>query len=174
MEMHDGLAQTLSYLGLGIDTIYERILDNRIDEDSINLLEQLRDVIDRSYADVREAIIGLRIDISENIGFFTALENYIREFEKLTKIKVKLKISGEKADPTFENQLHVIRIIQEALTNVRRHSKATEVQIKFSFSSKYISVEIEDDGLGFEKKLNENTLSSLHQGIRIMKKRAAT
>ena len=173
MEMHDGLAQTLSYLGLGIDTIYERILNNRIDEDSINLLEQLRDVIDRSYGDVREAIIGLRIDISENIGFFTALENYIREFEKLTKIKVKLKVSGEKFDPTFENQLHVIRIIQEALTNVRRHSKATEVHINFSFSPKFISVEIEDDGLGFEKKLNENTLSSLHQGIRIMKKRAA-
>ena len=59
------------------------------------------------------------------------------------------------------------------MTNVRRHSKATEVQIKFSFSSKYISVEIEDDGLGFEEKLNENTLSSLHQGIRILKKRAA-
>ena len=95
MEMHDGLAQTLSYLGLGIDTIYEMILDNRIDEDSINLLEQLRDVIDRSYADVREAIIGLRIDISENIGFFTALK-YIREFEKLTKIKVKLKYQGKK------------------------------------------------------------------------------
>lgn len=172
MEMHDGLAQSLGYLGLGIDSLTKKLADNRIDG-CYELLGQLRNVIDNSYSDVREAIIGLRVDIPENMGFIQVLENYIQVFTRLTNIKINLIINGKEYNPEFEDQLHIIRIVQEALTNVRRHAQATEVNIRISFMKKEMQIIIEDNGKGFDKN-KSSQLKALHQGLKIMKIRAAS
>ncbi len=172
MEMHDGLAQTLGYLGLGIDSLTKRLVDNKLDG-CYELLCQLRRVIDNSYSDVREAIIGLRVDISQNLGFIQVLDNYIQEFSRLTNIKTFLKIKGECYSPNFEKQLHIIRIVQEALTNVRRHAQATVVNIIIFFAGPKIKIVIEDNGKGFDKNKNPEFIA-LHQGIKIMKTRATS
>ena len=131
MEMHDGLAQSLGYLGLGIDSIIKRIQsDNNNKEECLSLLHQLRQEVDRSYADVREALIGLRVDVSLDMGFIDAIKNYLREFYHLSSIRTTFSVEGICCNLGFEDQLHIIRIIQEALTNVRRHSQATQVMVK--------------------------------------------
>lgn len=122
MEMHDGLAQTLGFLGLGLDSVLERIKKNKDKEDIYQLIEQLRAVVDSSYADMREAIIGLRVDVLKEQGFYAAVEKYLEEFKNLTKIETITNIQENVMEPDFESQLHILRIIQEATTNVRRHS----------------------------------------------------
>ena len=87
------------------------------------MLEKLRRVIDLAFSDVREAIIGLRVDIFDDGNFINALEKYLQEFNRLSNIKVKLNIEGNYIEPEPYNQLYIIRIIQEALSNVRRHSR---------------------------------------------------
>lgn len=171
MEMHDGLAQTLGYLGLGLDSLKKRLKDNNID-DSYELVSQLRKVVDSSYADVREAIIGLRVNTLKDLGLIKAFEEYIQEFYRLTNIKTSLEIKGDPFEPIFESQLHIIRIVQEALTNIRRHSQATEAKVTVSFTGRQVKIAIEDNGRGFDQD-EQHMFKSIHQGIRIMHARAA-
>ena len=173
MEMHDGLAQTLSYLGLGIDSLVRRLQENNVNE-AYPLLEQLRKVIDMSYKDVREAIIGLRVDIAKEGTFFKSLRKYLQEFQRLTNIKVELLVETQVDTPDLELQMHLIRIIQEALTNVRRHSQATVAKVSFRYDPVKTIIEIEDNGEGFnlEETTKDTIATALHHGIRIMKTRA--
>jgi len=172
MEMHDSLAQTLGYLGLGIDSVINRFNNSQYSE-CLELLKQLRKVIDRSYSDVREAIIGLRVDFSKDVDFIKALTNYIKEFNKLSNITVNLNTKGNYYPIDFESQLHIIRVVQEALTNVRRHANATCTDINIVFNNNDLNITVEDNGRGFDLKSTDK-LSSLHQGLKIMKQRART
>jgi PAS domain S-box-containing protein len=173
MEMHDGLAQTLSYLGLGMDSIYNYIMSDE-KERSLAMLEKLREVIDLAFSDVREAIIGLRVDFFDDRNFIDALEKYLQEFNHLSNIKVILNITGNYFEPEPYNQLHIIRIIQEALSNVRRHSEASTANVDIQFKNSSVRVIVRDNGCGFDKKIlyGQNN-SLLSQGIKIMKKRAS-
>ncbi len=172
VEMHDGLAQTLGYLGLGLDSLSQRLKEQN-PENSRRLLNQLRNVVDRAYKDVREAITGLRVDISHEDDFFQALESYFEEFQRLSNIETKLLLQGDYHTPKPEMQPHIIRIIQESLTNVRRHARASAVDVIFDFRTEGLAILIEDDGHGFDLKEQDNgEMASLHQGIRIMNGRA--
>lgn len=172
MEMHDGLAQTLSYLGLSMDSIYNYLMNDE-KELSLAMLEKLRRVIDLAFSDVREAIIGLRVDIFDDGNFINALEKYLQEFNRLSNIKVKLNIEGNYIEPEPYNQLYIIRIIQEALSNVRRHSEASIANVDIQFKNNSICVVIQDNGCGFDEKKLHASNNLLSQGIKIMKKRAS-
>lgn len=172
VEMHDGLAQTLGYLGLGLDSLSQRLDEHNLEEAYL-LLNQLRNVVDRAYRDVREAIIGLRVDISHENGFFEALESYLEEFQRLSNINTRLLLQGNYHVPESEIQPHIIRIIQESLANVRRHAQASSVDIIFDFKPEGLVISVEDNGHGFEKEdLDSSETASLHQGIKIMNGRA--
>lgn len=174
-EMHDSLAQTLSYLGLGLDSLPQHFKKENANNESYLLVKQLRNVVDRAYEDVREAIIGLRVNISQEEGFFEALENYLEEFKRISNINARLLLRGNYHVPASEIQTHLIRIIQESLANVRRHAEATAVDIVFDFKPDSLVVSIEDNGHGFDKRsLDESETKSLHQGIKIMNGRALT
>ena len=130
-------------------------------------------MVDRAYKDVREAIIGLRVDISHEDGFFEALESYLEEFQRLSNIETRLLLQGDYHTPKPETQPHIIRIIQESLTNVRRHAQASSVDVIFNFKPKGLIMLVEDNGHGFDKAgLDNGEMASLHQGIRIMNGRA--
>ncbi len=170
MEMHDGLAQTLGYIGLGLDSANNRINNGSYDECSI-LLKELREVVDNSYHDVREAIIGLRVDISRESNLLDSIKQYIKEFKKLSDVPVSINISGVLPYIQLEKQLHILRIVQETLTNVRRHAEASFVEITIEYDNNDILIAISDNGQGFDKdEINPDSL--IHQGLRIMNKRA--
>lgn len=172
IEMHDGLGQTLSYLGLGLDSLSRHLKDGTT-SDSYQLIKQLRNVVDLTYQDVREAIVGLRVKIAQGDDFFEALENYLEEFERIANIKTNLLLLGNCRPPDPEKQAHVIRIIQESLANVRRHARASAVDVIFNFKPAGLQISVEDDGHGFDKKeLSSSKTRSLHQGIKIMNGRA--
>jgi len=91
----------------------------------------------------------------------------------LSNIKVKLNIEGNYIEPEPYNQLHIIRIIQEALSNVRRHSEASIANVDIQFKNNSICVVIQDNGCGFDEKKLHASNNLLSQGIKIMKKRAS-
>ncbi len=170
MEMHDGLAQTLSYLGLGLDSAKLRLKNGNF-EGCAQVLDELREVVDNSYQNVREAIIGLRVDVNQDENLVDGIKRYIREFNKLSNVNVTLNTEGECPHLKFEDQLHIIRIVQESLANVRRHSKASLACVTITFSEEDIVITISDNGQGFNKE-EVSTDSILHQGMRIMNQRA--
>jgi signal transduction histidine kinase len=146
-EMHDGLAQELGYLYLKTGELEENpsiaaVRDN---------VSEIKAVVARAYEDVRHAIFGLKVVVSRGMGLIATLAEYLHEFREQTGIPVKLKVADERAtrfSPQVEIQL--IRIIQEALSNVRRHAQARQGRVIFDSEGGEATVTIQDDGRGFD------------------------
>jgi signal transduction histidine kinase len=110
--------------------------------------------------------------VLDDHGLGVALSRYAAEYEKTYKIAVDLKLGDLESDnlPSAV-QITLYRIIQEALTNVARHSGASAVSIRFTKSAKAVEVEVNDDGCGFDAEAV--AVSSHRLGIQSMRERAA-
>lgn len=150
-EMHDGLAQILGFLNLEMQALEARVRQNRVDE-TIAELRKARARILEAHADVRENILSLRTALSGDGGPITALEDYLRDFGAQTGVTVRL--SGDIGDQTPLSsmaQVQLVRIVQGALVNVRRHAHAANVWVSFASHGDDLSVLVEDDGVGFDR-----------------------
>lgn len=147
-ELHDGVAQLVADLLLRLDTIKELVAAGRQREAEAEL-ERLHEVADEIYADIGESIAGLRTNVTER-GLVRALQDYVDQFEERYRIHVTLRTddAAERLSPLAALQL--FRLIQEALTNVRKHAAAREVTVTLmSDGSGHLKVVIADDGRGF-------------------------
>jgi signal transduction histidine kinase len=122
--------------------------------------------------DVREAIRGMRSTLSKN-GLLGSLNDYLVEFEKNTAIQTEIIKSEilELSQVPAMVEVQLFRILQEALTNIRKHANATKVQIKFEKIDKTICVTVQDNGKGFEISEDVNA-SNNHYGLLMMQERA--
>lgn len=148
-EMHDSLAQILGYLGLETQTL--EALVRQGDQDAVLAeLREARKSIKSAQADVRENILSLRTALAGNTGLISALKEYVEEFG--IQAGITTEISGYAPDdlelsPLVEAQC--VRIVQEALTNVRKHAQAKHVLVLMTSIDKRLKIEITDDGVGF-------------------------
>jgi two-component system sensor histidine kinase DegS len=145
--MHDGLAQELGYLHLKMGELESNPSISPVREE----VGLMKTVVARAYEDVRHAIFGLKMMASQGLGLVPTLAEYLHEFQAQTGIAVKLKVVDETAtrfSPQVEIQL--IRIIQEALSNVRRHAQARQAWLVFDSRGPTAEVTIRDDGRGFD------------------------
>jgi signal transduction histidine kinase len=148
-EMHDSLAQVLGYLHLKAKAAL-KTLGSGEGEKVRAQLEEMAEAAQSAYADVREAILGLRESISEKRGLKEALKSYIRGFERQSGIPVRFLLA-ENAVAEFPpaTEIQLLRVIQEALTNVRKHAQASQVTISFQRDGDNATILVADDGRGF-------------------------
>ena len=169
-EMHDGLAQILGYLNLRIRVAEEMLVHG----DNTGLHSELQHaaaVTQEAYADVREAILGLRTSITLEQDLLATLREYLRKFRQNSRIEADLEVRGSAPitlAPAAEVQL--IRIIQEALTNVRKHARASRAWVRLQVKDGTAEVSIGDDGRGFD--LEQTAAREGHFGLQTMKERA--
>lgn len=170
-EMHDSLAQVLGYLTLRARTIRARLRPDGV-ETCREDLEEMAKVADEAYVDVREAILGLRESIGHGDGLAGALAQYVQKFSRQSGIATKLVIQGDKP-PRFPTDVEVqlIRIIQEALTNVRKHSGARHAWVRFNLEGETGRICIQDDGRGFDQVRVPGSLAGGF-GMQMMNERA--
>jgi signal transduction histidine kinase len=149
-EMHDGLAQELGYLNLKLGELEAGVSARPVPA----LREELRrmqKVVAGAYEEVRQAIFGLKLMVSRGLGLVPTLAEYLHEFSEQTGITVELSIADEGAarlSPHAEIQL--IRIIQEALANVRKHAQAQHAWVTFDTDGGKAKITVQDDGRGFD------------------------
>lgn len=146
-EIHDGLAQTLGFLKLQaaqMETYLAAKDINRLQ----NSLSMTYKVLSDAYLDVRQAIDDLRIS-PDGESLEPWLKETCLEFEENTGLVVNLEGSPAAENLPPEIQVQLIRIIQEALSNVRKHSQATQAWIEYRQAGRDFLVEIRDDGRGF-------------------------
>ena len=169
-EMHDGFAQTLGYLNLRLHAAEDYLHDHR-ESEAMEIITDARQVVKDTYEEVRRTIFDLRSSPDENLGFISAIENYLYEFGLQTNIITEFVSS--KNPPTFppDAEVQLIRIIQEALANVRKHAQAEHVWVRLISNQKEQFVIVEDDGCGFNEK-NEREKGRPHFGLQIMRERA--
>jgi signal transduction histidine kinase len=170
-EMHDGLAQVLSYVSTKTQAATQLITKEQ-GKQAKKHLEELEDVAQEMYIDVRETILGLRSTDTLNKGLIPSLEEYIVHFRRLSNINVKLELSnGYYPTLPLTTELQVMRIIQEALTNVRKHAKTKHARVHMASEHDIDIILIEDDGVGFD---TSNVPKSRFPkfGVQTMKERA--
>lgn len=166
-EMHDGLAQVLGYVGIELQTI-EALTRLGEHEAVLRELRQAHHNIQIAQADVRENILSLRTTLSNEKGLIPALQEYVEEFGVQTGIQTQF-LCGLPNDPALSPlaETQLIRIIQEALANVRKHARAEHAQVRLTRRNGSLRVHISDDGVGFEYADKRG-----HYGLLTMRERA--
>jgi signal transduction histidine kinase len=170
-EMHDSLAQSLGYLHLRLAEAQRRLVFGRTAPAEAELAE-LKGVAREAYEEVRQAIFGLRTMVSRGLGLIPTLTEYLHDWSRQTGIAVDLKISEDEVlrlSPGVEVQL--IRIIQEALANVRKHAAAGQVHVSLEPDDMCARMTVQDNGSGFDPaKLVPESRGSF--GLETMRERA--
>ncbi len=171
-EMHDGLAQVLGYVNTKSQAVEELLNDGRVDA-ARGQLEELATAARSVYVDVREAILGLSNPISPERGLVGSLEEYVARFADASKLAASLDAD----DPSRrlrlrpEVQAQVFRIVQEALTNVRKHASAQRVTVRMDVADDELRVCVEDDGRGIDP-VPAGSGDWPHYGLQAMRDRA--
>jgi signal transduction histidine kinase len=168
-EIHDGVAQSLSYLNLKTKSASDSV-SSKDTVQALTQLNEIREVVQDTYEDIRESIDQLSTEI-RSVPIITALGNYVREFGNNTAIRVQFDVSKPfiKLSPIAELQL--LRIVQEAMTNVRRHAGASEVELKLENTGAAMEMLVRDNGQGFNLLDVEKSPPGYH-GLNIIKERA--
>jgi len=150
-EMHDSLAQILGYVNVKAQAA-TMFLHNNQQEKATDQLDQLAAAARDSYADVREGILNLRTSIGPDRDFLHVLGEYLVSWRTQHGIELDFETDGIASDPGISEmaEIQLLRIVQEALTNIRKHASASHVLIRFSLDGNAIGVRIEDNGTGFD------------------------
>lgn len=149
-EMHDTLAQVLGYLHLKAATTRRRLASGDV-SDAEEELQEMEDLAHEAYVDVREAILGLRETVAPAEGLVGSIRQYLQKFSRQFGITTRLVPAGD-VNTTLrpEAEVQLVRVIQEALTNVRKHSGASTVTVRLQNRDDELEIAIEDDGCGFD------------------------
>jgi signal transduction histidine kinase len=148
--MHDGLAQVLGYVNVKAGAARRLVGQGKVTE-AAHELEQLELAAREVYADVRESILGLRTVTAGQSGLMDVLREYLERFSEQSNIKVDLVMQCDETALHLgpEAEVQVIRIIQEALSNVRKHSGAKSAWIRLDQDPDSTILVVEDNGQGF-------------------------
>ncbi|MBI4304776.1 MAG: GAF domain-containing sensor histidine kinase [Chloroflexi bacterium] len=150
-EMHDGMGQLLGYVNTQLIAV-RTLLSRRDTGAAMDELTKMEEVARDLYGDVREGILGLRMAGKRTDGFIPAVGEYVERYREMSGIDVRITVEREvehlALTPAVEIQL--MRIVQEALTNVRKHSGATAANVRFEPYQGGLRVTVSDNGRGFD------------------------
>jgi len=174
-DIHDGPAQSLSNIVLKCE-LCEKLLDRDI-EKARKQIGELKQLVKSSLQEIRRIIFDLRPMSLDDLGLVPTLQRYVSTFIEETGIDVALEVydlDENAVDKVVE--VAVFRIVQEALNNIKKHSKATKVHIKMYVKDGFLIARIADNGIGFDKeKVEGQKRADIHEGgfgIYGMKQRA--
>lgn len=168
-ELHDSLAQTIASLRIQIRVIDETFHSR--DEESIwHQMERIEYTIDEANDQLRELIAHFRVPINEH-GLIPSMEAAIQRFKEESDIQIYFQNEWLPQEYSFDVELNLLRIVQECLANVRKHSHAEVVRLLLTSHDGKNILLIEDDGIGFD----ESTVKSeggRQLGLKILRDRA--
>ncbi len=147
-EIHDGPAQYMSNLVLKAEYCI-KLLDNNLDEAKMEL-GKLKELLRSGIQELRGIIYDLRPMSLDDLGLVPTIERYISKVMEEKDIVIKLSASGSKQNISNVIKLTIYRLAQEAISNIIKHSNATEAKIKLTFLQNYIELIVSDNGEGFD------------------------
>jgi signal transduction histidine kinase len=162
-ELHDELGQRIVGIKMGLSSFTKKV--GAVD----GAAERIREIIDdadQALNSMKKIVTELRPAILDTLGLFPSIEWLVKEVEKNSEIRCRLRLPTRdlKFDSTFSACF--FRICQEALTNVLKHSDATEVSVTINENNKTLQMEITDNGKGMEQVQLENSVSMGLLGMR--------
>jgi two-component system nitrate/nitrite sensor histidine kinase NarX len=170
-ELHDSLAQTLASLRFQVRVLDETIRGGQ-EPDVWHELEKIENNIDEAYSELRELITHFRAPIDKR-GLIPAVEHLIERFQYQTDISIFLQKEWNVLQLPASIEVQALRIIQESLNNIRKHSQAHTVRVILrSDTQGDCRILIEDDGVGIKDVPDADVTLGDHLGLSIMHERA--
>ncbi|WP_172600417.1 ATP-binding protein [Sulfurivermis fontis] len=169
-ELHDSLAQTLASLRFQVSMLPSTLSDEGTAAASREI-EQIKNGLDEAYTELRELLAHFRAPIDAR-GLLPAIEDMVSQFRKQTGIHTFLQKEWDSTRLPANLEMQVLRIVQEALANIRKHSQAQNVRIMLRCNAEgQYRVLIEDDGVGMREPAFSGHPGE-HIGLSIMQERA--
>lgn len=172
-ELHDSIAQSLAYLKIQVQLMRDALAAADAERMSA-VLADIDTGVRESYGDVRELLLHFRTRADAG-GIETALQTTLGKFEHQSGLHGELRVHGHAMPLPPDVQIQVLHIVQEALSNVRKHARAGRVRVEV-WKQPAWCFEISDDGIGFADgavAIEALPADATHVGLRIMAERAA-
>jgi len=164
-ELHDSIAQSLAFLNIQAQLLQDWLRKGQAKQVN-ETLAQIKEGIQESYDDVRELLVHFRTRIKHD-DIDVAIRDALEKFEGQTGVKTHYEFEGNALTLQPEIILQFLHILHECLSNIRKHSKATQVDVNLSHGADCQLI-IHDNGIGFD---NSQDADETHVGLRIMKER---
>lgn len=170
-ELHDDLAQVLAFIDTQGQAV-RRLLGQGDLETVDAYMARLVEAARGGEVDLRDSIQAMRLSLTEQ-GLVAKMVQHLAQFEHTSNIRTDLVTVASFDDTVLPDMLQVqlLRIVQEALANARKHAQASQVWVKFDVIDSEICVTVQDDGLGFDMEVAQVDLDQ-HFGLQMMRERA--
>lgn len=165
-ELHDSIAQSLAFIKIQINLMRNALQDRDLAQ-SAAVLEEIDVGVHECLGDVRELLLHFRTRTNTE-DIIPALETTLRKFEHQSGVRATLDVHSLGVPLAADVQIQVLHILQEALSNVRKHARASQVWLRVQ-GQPHWQFEVRDDGCGFE---TDGLRSETHVGLGIMTERA--
>jgi signal transduction histidine kinase len=169
-ELHDTVAQALGYLNLKLSIAHTSLASQEVEAAKAHL-QELKGIVGETYTDVREEIFYLRAKVLSDLSFMELLERYVDKYRRFYNLDIQLVQEAVPALFKFQPEVtsQLIRTIQEALINIRKHARVTTAIIRLGQERGRIRIAVEDQGQGFDPVRIKEKPSSF--GLQIMRER---
>lgn len=147
-EIHDGLVQSLAGVNFKLDLCQQLIRKNP--KASLATLKESKAQLKLAIQEARQVIFNLRPLHYDKMELIPALTNYLKSYETQARIKADFSVTGDEQILFPRTKIFLFRIIQEALSNVQKHAKASRVSIQLEIDLEKLRVTIADNGIGFD------------------------
>ncbi|MCG8025268.1 MAG: histidine kinase [Candidatus Thiodiazotropha endolucinida] len=170
-ELHDSLAQTIASLRFQVRMLEETLQNDQISEKAVQEAQRIHNGLDEAHDELRELINSFRAPFDQR-GLVPALSKLVERFNQETGIPAFFQPDCLKMDLDTSQEMQALRIVQEALANIRKHAKAHTIRVLLRCRSpgSYLIL-VEDDGVGFEGAVPQGNPGE-HIGLSIMEERA--
>jgi two-component system nitrate/nitrite sensor histidine kinase NarX len=168
-ELHDSLAQSLAYMKIQVSRM-KSAMRNGLSDDKVGaVLEELRDGLNSAYRQLRELLSSFRLKM-EDEPLAAILARTVEEFAERGGLAIDLELDMEDCPLSPNEEIHVLHIVREALSNVLHHANARHARVSLRCGGEAgMAVVVEDDGVGIVKPADVH-----HYGMTIMEERART
>jgi signal transduction histidine kinase len=172
-DLHDGVAQWLAGASYRAQTVDALLAGNGSDE-ARGELATMESIIDKSLKELRRVLTGLRPPALDELGLSHALRQSLEDL-KTDGMDCRFNEVGTPVRLPSSMEIAVYRVVQETLTNIRKHANATKVNLRLQFQPDKLLVEVRDNGRGFDlSQTLDSAISVGHMGLLGMKQRVET
>ncbi|CAM3901909.1 type IV pili methyl-accepting chemotaxis transducer N-terminal domain-containing protein [Roseateles saccharophilus] len=167
-ELHDSIAQSLAFMKIQLQLLKDAQQGGKAAV-AARLVEELELGLKESTADVRALLMHFRTR-TDGDDLLPALQQTLQKFRLQSGVPAELEVAGHGAPLAADVQVQLLHVVQEALSNIRKHAQASQVQVSLRHQPHW-QIDVRDDGRGFDPVLDVPDDS--HVGLRIMRERAA-
>jgi len=169
-DLHDSIAQGLAFLNIQVQLLQDSLRRGASDE-AMQTAGYLREGVQESYDHVRELLVHFRTRLHQT-DLESAMRSALDKFSAQTGIETELLCHGGGMPLPGETEIQLMHIVQESLSNIRKHAEARHVRVSLSRASGGVEIVVADDGIGFDVQNEAKVLSDRHVGLKIMHERA--